>query len=158
MQVVVAALVREHGWQWFERARREGMTVLRSTSDVTRGLASREFGVGVAIDYSVYGQIRDGTPLAIIWPEDGVVPVQSMITITKNTQNPTAARLFVDYVLSQPGQQVLASAGIYSLRSDVTVPQSVPKPTDMKTLSAPYDWIAQNARELRTRFDEIMLR
>jgi iron(III) transport system substrate-binding protein len=158
MQVVVAALVREHGWPWFERARREGMTVLRSTSDVTRGLASREFGVGVAIDYSVYGQIRDGAPLVMIWPDDGVVSVQSMITITKNAQNAAAARLFVDYVLSQPGQQTLASSGIYSLRSDVAAPPAVPKPTEMKTLSAPYDWMAQNARELRTRFDEIMLR
>jgi len=158
MQVVVAALVRAYGWEWFERARREGMTVLRSTSDVARGLASREFGAGAAIDYSIYGVIRDGAPLAVIWPEDGVVSVQSMITITRSAQNTGAAQAFVDYVLSQRGQQVLASAGIYSLRSDITPPPGVPRPTELKTLPVSYEWVAQNARELRARFDEIMAR
>jgi iron(III) transport system substrate-binding protein len=158
MQVVVAAIVRTYGWEWFERARREGMTVLRSTSDVARGLASREFGVGAAIDYSIYGMIRDGAPLAVIWPEDGVVSIQSMLAITKATPNARAAQAFVDYVLSQAGQQILASAGIYSLRSDITPPPGVPRLTDLKMLPVAYEWVAQNAREMRARFDEIMTR
>lgn len=156
--VTIATFVQKFGWQWFERARREGMQVLRGNSEVARALAGREFGVGMTLDFIVYGMIQDGAPLAIIWPEDGAVAVPSPVAITKSSRNVEAARRFVDYVISVEGQRFLASQGVVPVRADVEPPRGQPRASEIKSLPIPFEWAARNASDIRTRFEQIMLR
>ncbi|MDQ7851274.1 MAG: ABC transporter substrate-binding protein [Armatimonadota bacterium] len=156
--VVVATFVKEYGWGWFERARREGVQVLRGNSEVARALAAREFGVGMTLDFIAYGTIRDGAPLAIIWPEEGAVSVPSPVAIAKSAKNPEGAKQFIDFVLSREGQQALVELGIIPVRSDVEPPKGLPRPAEIKTLPVPFEWAAANAAEIRKKFEEIMLK
>lgn len=156
--VTIATFVQKYGWAWFERARRENMQVLRGNTEVARGLASREFGVGMTLDFIVYGLIQDGAPLAIVWPEEGAVSVPSPVAITKNSKNPEAARRFVDYVLSIEGQKFLVTQGVVPVRSDVDPPRGQPRAADIKSLPIPFEWAAKNATDIRSRFEQIMMR
>jgi iron(III) transport system substrate-binding protein len=156
--VVVATFVKEYGWGWFERARREGVQVLRGNSEVARALAAREFGVGMTLDFIAYGMIRDGAPLAIIWPEEGAVSVPSPVAITRSARNPEGARQFVDFVLSKEGQRALVRLGIIPVRTDVEPPAGLPRPAEIKTLPVPFEWAAANAPEIRKKFEGIMLK
>jgi len=156
--VVVATFVKEYGWGWFERARREGVQVLRGNSEVARALAAREFGVGMTLDFIAYGMIRDGAPLAIIWPEEGAVSVPSPVAITRNAKNPEGAKQFIDFVLSKEGQQALVRLGIIPVRADVEPPKGLPRPAEIKTLPIPFEWAAANAADIRKKFEEIMLK
>ncbi len=156
--VVVATFVKEYGWGWFERARREGVQVLRGNSEVARALAAREFGVGMTLDFIAYGLIRDGAPLAIIWPEEGAVSVPSPVAITRSARNPEGAKQFIDFVLSKGGQQALVQLGIIPVRSDVDPPKGLPRPAEIKTLPVPFEWAAANAADIRKKFEEIMLK
>lgn len=64
--------------------------------------------------------IKKGKPIRAVWPSDGVPIVPCPIAITKDAPHPNAAKLFMEYILSQEGQalfQVLA--GDYSMRDDV---------------------------------------
>lgn len=156
--VVVATFAKEYGWTWFERARKEGVQVLRGNSEVARALAAREFGVGMTLDFIAYGMIQDGAPLAIIWPEEGAISIPSPVAITKTAKNVEGARLFVDYVLSKDGQQALVKLGIIPVRGDVQPPKGLPAPAEIKTLPVPFEWAAANAAEIRKKFEEIMLK
>lgn len=156
--VVAATFAKEYGWEWFQRARREGVSVLQSNPDVTRALAAREYGVGMTLDFIAWGAIRQGAPLAIIWPEEGAVSIPSPVGITKDARNVAGARLFLDFVLSREGQQALVSQGIIPVRADVAPPAGMPRPAEIKTLPIPFEWAAENAAEIRRRFEEIMLR
>lgn len=156
--VVVATFAKEYGWTWFERARKEGVQVLRGNSEVARALAAREFGVGMTLDFIAYGMIQDGAPLAIIWPEEGAISIPSPVAITKTAKNVEGARLFVDYVLSKDGQQALVKLGIIPVRGDVLPPKGLPAPAEIKTLPVPFEWAAANAAEIRKKFEEIMLK
>ncbi|MDR7427006.1 MAG: ABC transporter substrate-binding protein [Armatimonadota bacterium] len=156
--VVVATFVKEYGWDWFERARREGVQVLRGNSEVARALAAREFGVGMTLDFIAYGMIRDGAPLAIIWPEEGAVSVPSPLAITRSAKNPEGAKQFIDFVLSRDGQRALVELGIIPVRADVEPPRGLPRAAEIKTLPVPFEWAAANAAEIRKKFEEIMLK
>jgi iron(III) transport system substrate-binding protein len=156
--VTVAAFAQKYGWTWFERARRENIQVLRGNTEVARGLAAREFGVGMTLDFMVYGLIREGAPLAIIWPEEGAVSVPSPVAIIKASKNPEAAKRFVDFVISAEGQKVLVAQGVIPVREDVDPPKGQPKPAQIKTLPIPFEWAAKNAADIRTRFEQIMMR
>ncbi len=156
--VTIATFVQKYGWAWFERARRENMQVLRGNTEVARGLAAREFGVGMTLDFIVYGLIQDGAPLAIIWPEEGAVSVPSPVAITKASKNPEAARRFVDYVISVEGQKFLTTQGVVPVRADVDPPKGQPRASEIKSLPIPFEWAAKNATEIRSRFEQIMMR
>lgn len=156
--VVVATFAREYGWSWFERARREGIQVLRGNSEVANALAAREFGVGMTLDFIVYNLIKDGAPLAIIWPEEGAISIPSPVAITRSAKNVEGAKLFVDYVLSREGQQALVGLGIIPVRADVAPPRGLPRPSEIKTLPVPFEWAAANAADIRKRFEDIMLK
>lgn len=156
--VTVATFVQKYGWAWFERARKENIQVLRGNTEVVRALAAREFGVGMTLDFMVYGMIQDGAPLAIIWPEEGAVSVPSPVAIIKSSKNPEAARRFVDYAISVEGQKFLASKGVVPVREDVDPPKGQPRASEIKTLPIPFEWAAKNAADIRTRFEQIMMR
>jgi iron(III) transport system substrate-binding protein len=156
--VTIATFVQKYGWAWFERARKENMQVLRGNTEVARGLAAREFGVGMTLDFIVYGLIRDGAPLAIVWPEEGAVSVPSPVAIIKNSKNPEAAKRFIDYVISAEGQKFLVSQGVVPVREDVDPPKGQPRASEIRSLPIPFEWAAKNAPEIRARFEQIMMR
>ncbi|MGQ0570768.1 MAG: ABC transporter substrate-binding protein [Armatimonadota bacterium] len=156
--VTIATFVQKYGWAWFDRARKENMQVLRGNTEVARALAAREFGVGMTLDFIAYGVIQDGAPLAIIWPEEGAVSVPSPVAIVKASKNPDAAKRFVDYVISVEGQKFLASQGVVPVRADVDPPKGQPRASEIKSLPIPFEWAAKNAAEIRSRFEQIMMR
>jgi iron(III) transport system substrate-binding protein len=58
--------------------------------------------------------MRDFTPL-----------IPRGVAITKGAANPTAAKTFLNWVYSVPGQQVLCATGFTAFRNSVTCPNSM---------------------------------
>lgn len=54
--------------------------------------------------------------------------------------------------------QVYRSPEAIPVRRDVAPPPALPRPADIKTLPFSYEWAAATAAEIRTKFEEIMLR
>lgn len=156
--VTVAAFVRRDGnWGWFERARAEGVAIVRGNSEAASALAGKEFGVAMTLDYIVAGLIKKGAPLAILWPSEGAISVPSPIAIIKSTKNPNGSKAFVDYVLSNEGQEFLVKQEVIPVRADVKPPKGQPSASQIKFLPIPYEWAAENAAEIREKFEKIML-
>ncbi|HEX2928897.1 MAG TPA: ABC transporter substrate-binding protein, partial [Candidatus Binatia bacterium] len=156
--VTVAAFVKRDGnWSWFERARAKGVAVVRGNSEAADALAGKEFGIAMTLDYIVAGLIKKGAPLAIVWPTDGAISVPSPIAIMKNTKNPVGSKAFVDYVLSKEGQEFLVKQEVIPVRGDVAPPQGQPSANKIKFMPIPYEWAADNAAEIREKFEKTML-
>ncbi|MGH7772922.1 MAG: extracellular solute-binding protein [Candidatus Binatia bacterium] len=155
--VTVATFVKRDGWGWFERARAKGVAIVRGNSEAATALAGKEFGVVMTLDYIVAGLIKKGAPLAITWPEDGVISVPSPIAIIKGTKHPGASKTFVDYVLSKEGQEFLVKQEVIPVRGDVKPPQGQPSASQIKFIPIPYEWAAQNAPAIREKFEKVML-
>jgi iron(III) transport system substrate-binding protein len=156
--VTVAAFVKKDGnWSWFERARAKGVAVVRGNSDAADALAGKEFGIAMTLDYMIVGLAKKGAPLTIIWPSDGTISVPSPIAIIKNTKNPAGSKAFVDYVLSKEGQEFLVKQEVIPVRGDVAPPKGQPSASKIKFMPIPYEWAAENAAEIREKFEKIML-
>jgi iron(III) transport system substrate-binding protein len=156
--VTVAAFVKKDGnWSWFERARVKGVAVVRGNSEAADALAGKEFGVAMTLDYIIAGLIKKGAPLAIVWPTDGAISVPSPIAIIKNTKNPAGSKAFVDYVLSKEGQEFLVKQEVIPVRGDVAPPKGQPSASQIKFMPIPYEWAADNAAEIREKFEKTML-
>ncbi|MEJ8848600.1 ABC transporter substrate-binding protein [Variovorax rhizosphaerae] len=77
------------------------------------------------IAYNVLGsyavaQARKDPNIGYVFPSDYTLVMSRLQLINKKAAHPNAARLWVDYILSQRGQTVIANqAGLYSVRADV---------------------------------------
>jgi iron(III) transport system substrate-binding protein len=143
------------GWEWFEKAREAGVQVVRGTGDVTRGLVAGEFAVIKGIDYIMAAEAAEGAPVAFAFTEDGVLSLPSPIAIGREARNPEAAAVFVDFILSREGQQVLVDRHFLPVRTDVDPPAGLPSPEEIVALEVDYDWLAENGEELRERFADL---
>ncbi|TKC92199.1 ABC transporter substrate-binding protein [Trinickia terrae] len=77
------------------------------------------------IGYNILGSYASGRAkkdpsMGYLYPKDYTQVAGRLITISKASKNPNAARLWVDYVLSKRGQTVLAEqANLFPIREDV---------------------------------------
>ena len=77
------------------------------------------------IAYGIFGSYALGRSkkdpnLGIILPKDYTMVTSRVAFIPKKAKNPNAGKLFLDYILSKRGQDIIANkADLYSLRADV---------------------------------------
>ena len=78
------------------------------------------------IAYGIFGSYalarsKKDPNLGIVMPKDYTLVTSRVAFISKGAKNPNAGRLFLDYLLSKRGQDIVANkADLYSLRADVT--------------------------------------
>lgn len=82
------------------------------TSALLDLLASGELAIG----YNLLGsyaekRIASGAPLVVVYPQDFTLAVTRTAVVPADAPNPVAAHAFLEYLLSVPGQEVLASRG-----------------------------------------------
>jgi len=143
------------GWEWFEQAREAGVQAVRGTGDVTRGLVSGEFAVIMGIDYIMAAEAAKGAPVSFAFTSDGVLSLPSPIAIGREARNPEAAAVFLDFILSAEGQQMLVDRFFLPVRTDVDPPAGLPSPSEIVALAVDYEWLAENGPDLRERFADL---
>lgn len=97
-----------------------GLSVQSSTGTMMERVSSGENLIGFNILGS-YAQTRAKTDpaLGIVYPKD-YTPVLSRVSfISQDAKNSNAAKLWLDYVLSEQGQNILANQDIPSIRNDI---------------------------------------
>ncbi|RWR00586.1 iron ABC transporter substrate-binding protein [[Pantoea] beijingensis] len=98
-----------------------GLAVQSSTGTMMERVSSGENLIGFNILGS-YAEARAKTDpsLGISYPKDYTLVLSRVSFISQQSQNSNAAKLWLDYVLSEPGQNILASqADIPSIRNDI---------------------------------------
>jgi len=85
-----------------------------------------EVGILINVDYNLLKWSDElGIPSRVIIPEDGTVSSGHSVIIAKNAPHPYTARLFLEFLMSDTGQQLYAEAFVLPIRQDVEMPRSV---------------------------------
>jgi len=70
--------------------------------------------------------------LGIVMPKDYALVTSRVAFISTKAKNPNAAKLFLDYLVSKRGQDIVANqADLYSLRADVSGEATVSKVSEL---------------------------
>lgn len=92
---------------------------------------------------AIASQIANGAPLKIIFPTEGLASFGSIGNVTSRAKHPNAARVWMNYVTSKHGSQLVAATGSYGTHSDAAPPsfqgQSYPPPSQVWTIR-PDEW------------------
>jgi iron(III) transport system substrate-binding protein len=152
----VLALVKQFGWEYFQELAKNKLHIVQSANDPAGLVASGERAVGVnGAEYFYYKTLKQGNPIKIVYPKEGVPLVVSPTAIAKDAPHPNAARLFTEFILSKENQQMLADKeGLYTGHPDVTYPKDKPMLKDLKLLAVDPDELEKRNAEIKKKFTE----
>ncbi len=97
----------DQGKQFFTKLKANGLKIFQTNDPTLNSVetGAREFGI--VQDSAIYGAIKAGQPLGIIYPTSGAIALPSVIGISANGKHQECAKQFVNWVLSSAGQAIM---------------------------------------------------
>ncbi|GCE15229.1 ABC transporter substrate-binding protein [Tengunoibacter tsumagoiensis] len=97
----------DQGKQFFQQLKANGLINFKTNDPTLNSVetGAREFGI--VQDSAIYGAIKAGQPLGIIYPSSGVIGLPGVISVSAHSKHTACAEQFVNWVLSPEGQSVM---------------------------------------------------
>ncbi|MDR0478363.1 MAG: ABC transporter substrate-binding protein [Burkholderiaceae bacterium] len=107
-------------WKLFADLKANGLAVsgpnAEALNPVLQGAKAAVFG---GVDYVAYAAAADGEKIKVIMPASGTVIAPRPMMILRSSKEQAQARAFIDYVLSEEGQRLVADAWLIPARMDI---------------------------------------
>jgi iron(III) transport system substrate-binding protein len=125
------------GWKYYEGLKANGAMAAAGNGDILKQVAGGEKLYGMIVDFMPIREKAKGAPVEFVFPTEGVSAIGEPVAILKTTQNPAAAKAFVDFLLSKEGQEVALKQGYVPAHPDVALPAGFPARSAIKIM--PFD-------------------
>ncbi|NKN36301.1 ABC transporter substrate-binding protein [Agrobacterium sp. a22-2] len=122
------------GWDYYKQLQANGATAAGGNGAILKSVASGEKAYGMVVDYMPIREKAKGAPVEFVFPEEGVSAVTEPVAILSTTKNADSAKKFVDYVLSEKGQEGFLKLGYIPARNGMPVPEGFPARDTIKLL------------------------
>ena len=119
------SVLTEHedfGWTFWKELMKNQPLLVKGNGAVIETVSKKGRICGIILDVLALNAIRDGSGLTFSYCEDGVPVIREPIAMLKASTHQKEARLFIDYILSKRGQELLKNLGYRPLHQDVSPP------------------------------------
>ncbi|MBE9639664.1 ABC transporter substrate-binding protein [Salipiger mangrovisoli] len=143
------------GWDYYQ-ALADNQTLAEGGNGGTfKAVASGEKPYGVLVDYMALRAKAEGSPVDFVFPEEGVSYVTEPVAILAGAKNMDAAEKFVDFVLSEQGQELVVDMGYIPARNGLASPEGFPAREDIKLMAFDAAKALDDADANKARFAEV---
>jgi iron(III) transport system substrate-binding protein len=158
----VAYLSRKYGWGYFEKLRANGVASAGGNSAVIQKVESGEKKFGIVLLENVLAAQKRGSPLEVIYPSDGAIPLPSVQVILKDAKHKDVAAQFGDFVLSEAGQKLLVAGYMYPVNAKVAGPEGARPLAEVTAKSTPWtdsiqQEVATSHKDIKKKFAALIL-
>jgi iron(III) transport system substrate-binding protein len=145
------------GWDYVKAlvAQLNGVTI-GSSSQVAQDVVNGEYVVGLTYEPLSLNLVKSGAPVEIVYPREGAAFLPATVQIIKGGPNQDAAKAFIDFVISQDGQTIIAekTAG-RPLRDGVTKP-GLPALADIPTVEEDGAYVSAHRDDILAKYKAIL--
>ena len=111
----------QKAWDWVNQFIGQLEGILSSSSAIYKGVVSGEYVVGVSYEDPCVGLLVDGaTNVKLVYPEEGAVWLPAGSAIIKNAPNMDNAKLFLDWLISDEGQNEIAKTTARPVNTNIS--------------------------------------
>ena len=142
------AVKKAHGWAFFEALAKNDPRIGRSTQDTVTLLTAAECLVGPTWAPGAYRAIDKGAPILLDQPADGVVLMTFPSAIPAGAPHPNAAKLFMEWMLSEDYSRLIAAQGSEPIHAGVPPRADEPPLDQQKVLTLTVEEIRKGVPEL----------
>lgn len=143
------------GWDYYQKLKDNGVKVDKGNGTIQKAVTSGEKAYGMIVDYMAIRAKADGAPVDFVYPEEGSLIVTEPVGIVKGTQNEAAAKAFVDFILSDKGQEATAEIGYTPIKSGVAAPEGFKTVDEIKNLTYDLPELVANREADKQKFSEM---
>lgn len=143
------------GWEFYEALRANDITITQGNGAVLESVATGDKNYGVIVDYLAARAKTEGSPVELVYPEEGVPVITEPVGIMANTENEDASKAFVDFILSEEGQQLASEQGYTPIREGVDAPEGLKTLDEMTILDAEAVELLETRDEDKAKFGQI---
>lgn len=127
-----------------------------SSGAVPRFVNDGEVAVGLTLEDNALQYVQGGGKVAILYPSEGTSLTADAVALIKGAPDADNGKKFIDYVLSQPIQQLLVEKiGRRSIRTDVASSKVLPPLSQIKVVPYDLDVIARDRAKLLAAWKKI---
>lgn len=158
VRMTVSCILPIYGWDYYKQIAKNKPYIGKSHSGLRTMCIAGEFPLIAPMNsYHVFQVIysKPESPIAVTYPEEGVIFVAGPAGIFENCPHPNAAELFMDFLCTEEAQKIFAERAFYPGLKGV-YPVGQPRLSDLKLLIPDYKWIIAHKEEVIKTFDEIM--
>jgi len=142
----------EEGWPMFEAFKQNGVAMAGANQEALDPVVTGAKKVVMAgVDYMAYSAKAKGEPVDIVYPESGTVINPRPAMILKESPNLDNAKLFIDYLLSDEAQQLVANAYLLPGRKDIPAKDRA-EVADIKLLQYDWNWMMEHSEDITSKF------
>jgi iron(III) transport system substrate-binding protein len=137
------------GWGYYEGLAANDALAEGGNGGVLKAVAGGEKLYGMIVDFMPIREKAKGAPVTFVFPDEGVSAVTEPVAILKSATNVEAAKAFVDFLLSEEGQELAAAQGYVPADPSVAAPEGYPARDKIEVL--PFDPAQALAEEDQNR-------
>lgn len=131
--------------------------VLSSSSLPLKGVNDGEYAVALTYEQGAFKYMQAGGPVAIVYPREGTVSFPDAVALVQGARHPRNARRFLDWLFSQPTQELAARQLLLRpARQDVAPPPGLVPAREIKLIDLDMDWAARQRGEILKTWKEIV--
>ena len=147
-------LVRELGWDYFEKLSKQRVMQVQSSTDPPKKLALGERAVMAdGNEYNVVLLKEAGQPVEPVYPTEGTPTVSGPTGIFATAPHPNAARLFQAWLHTRETQQFFIDfSAQYSVHAQVQSKPGRRKISDIKLMKEDPAGVEKMAEEIKSRY------
>ena len=145
----------EFGWDYYETLADNGAVAGRGNGSVIEAVARGEKAYGIVIEYMAMNAKGEGSPVDFVFPDEGVSAITQPVAILKTTDNPEAAKAFVDWQMGQASQEQSVSQGYFPLSPEMTPPEGYPEVSSLTILEADPAMMLSDDQDTKERFADL---
>src|SRR3954470_14954996 len=150
-------LVRELGWEYYEKLARQRVMQVQSSTDPPKKLALGERAIMAdGNEYNVVLLKEAGQPVEPVYPSEGTPTVSGPTGIFASAPHPNAAKLFQAWLHTRETQQFLTDfSAQYSLHAQVQSKPGRRKLADIKLMKEDPEGVEKMTDEIKTRYAKL---
>src|SRR4029079_6663608 len=107
------------------------------------------------VDFMAFNAKAKGSPIDFVFPAEGVPAVTEPVAMLKTTQNPAAARAFIDFILSDEGQKLALAMGYIPAKASVGSPSWLAARNTIHLMTSDHGKVVQSNSANLKRFAEL---
>ena len=155
IHVGTLAADKNFGWPYFEKLAKNGAVAVRGNGDVLKAVATGEKLYGVVVDFMPLREQAKGSPVAFVFPKEGVTAVTEPVAILKTSKNQAAAKKFIDFLLSNAGLSLAVAQGYLALDKSIDPPKGFPKLDQIKLMNSDIPGIMKTDEANKKKFADL---
>lgn len=143
------------GWDYYQALADNGVAAVRGNGTTLKQVASGQKAYGMVVDFLAFNAKAQGSPVDFVVPEQGLTWVSEPVAILETAENKEAAKAFVDFLLSDRGQELASSQGYVPAKAGIAMPEWLPEGRELKLMEKDAGAILETMDADLQRFEEL---